>query len=183
MQWPFCHCKAMLESCVKLFLLLCKATTPRPKRRQYLYCMFVCSHSNRGNQWRILLVLFFFFFFFTAVTWQLLSLFLAAPVTNAVLTANTTEMLEFSGPVQLSISSSGSSQSFNWLNGTHLLSANERVQITEGGAVVTVLNVTRYDQGPYSCLVYNPVSTLDTNQVHLSISCESLLPWFLLRYF
>lgn len=87
-------------------------------------------------------------------------------------------MLEFSGPVQLSVSSSGSSQSFNWLNGTKLLSSNERVQMTEGGAVVTVLDVTRYDQGPYVCLVFNPVSASPTNPVHLSISCESLSAWF-----
>ncbi|XP_075907164.1 cell adhesion molecule CEACAM6-like [Nelusetta ayraudi] len=93
-----------------------------------------------------------------------------APISDAVLNASRIEMLEFSGPVNLSISSTGSSRSFNWQNNSQSVLTNERVRITEDGAVLTVLNVTRYDQGPFSCLVNNPVSNTRTNEVTLFIS-------------
>uniref|UniRef100_A0A3B4H568 Ig-like domain-containing protein n=1 Tax=Pundamilia nyererei TaxID=303518 RepID=A0A3B4H568_9CICH len=46
----------------------------------------------------------------------------------------------------------------------------DRVQLTDGGSSLTIINVTRSDQGPFRCRVSNPVSTVTSDPVHLSIS-------------
>lgn len=86
---------------------------------------------------------------------------------------NATEMFEFSGPVHLSCSSTGTSPSFRWLNGSSQVTESERVQITGGGSKLTVLNVTRYDLGPFRCHVFNLISNGTSGPVVLSVHCES----------
>uniref|UniRef100_A0A3Q2YWM0 Ig-like domain-containing protein n=1 Tax=Hippocampus comes TaxID=109280 RepID=A0A3Q2YWM0_HIPCM len=86
---------------------------------------------------------------------------------------NATEMFEFSGPVHLSCSSTGTSPSFRWLNGSSEVTESERVQITGGGSKLTVLNVTRYDLGPFRCHVFNLISNGTSGPVVLSVHCES----------
>ncbi|XP_068568956.1 carcinoembryonic antigen-related cell adhesion molecule 5-like [Cebidichthys violaceus] len=90
-------------------------------------------------------------------------------VANVMVTSNTTDVLEYS-TVRLSCSSSGSFLSFLWLNGSSEITESDRVQLTDGGSTLTVVSVTRCDQGPFRCQVFNPVSNGTSGPVNLSIN-------------
>ncbi|XP_034553524.1 titin [Notolabrus celidotus] len=92
------------------------------------------------------------------------------PVSNVEIYTGSTDLVEFSRLVRLSCYSAGSSLFFSWTNVTSHVTASDRVQLSDGGSVLTITSVTRYDQGPFLCTVSNSISNGISPQVNLSIS-------------
>ncbi|XP_072291601.1 cell adhesion molecule CEACAM5-like isoform X2 [Eucyclogobius newberryi] len=93
-------------------------------------------------------------------------------VSDARVTVSSSDSVEFISSVTLSCSASGLSLSFLWLNGSDEVTASDRVNLTDGGATLTIATVRRSDQGPFRCKVSNPVSSSTSDPAELSISCE-----------
>ncbi|XP_055780805.1 carcinoembryonic antigen-related cell adhesion molecule 2-like [Salvelinus fontinalis] len=104
------------------------------------------------------------------------SLIVYETISNVTLRANVIDLMELNDTAIFSCSvSSGSSPfSYRWLNGSSEVTARYGIQLGDGGRTLTIANVTRYDQGPYRCIVSNPVSSKPSQNLTLIISCESL---------
>ncbi|XP_051812350.1 LOW QUALITY PROTEIN: carcinoembryonic antigen-related cell adhesion molecule 5-like [Acanthochromis polyacanthus] len=91
------------------------------------------------------------------------------PVSNVSVFPKSADVVEFTS-VNLSCTSTGSSISFLWLNDTSEVTASDRVHLTDGGSTLTIVNVTRYDQQPFRCRVFNPVSNGTSDPVNIMVS-------------
>nr|XP_015805792.2 hemicentin-1 [Nothobranchius furzeri] len=92
------------------------------------------------------------------------------PVSNVMLSVNQTDLMEFTTSAIIRCSSSGSSVSVVWMNGSSAVQTSSRVQITDGNFTLTINNVTRYDSGPFRCYVVNLVSNGTSDPVNFTIS-------------
>uniref|UniRef100_A0A3Q2W353 Hemicentin-1-like n=1 Tax=Haplochromis burtoni TaxID=8153 RepID=A0A3Q2W353_HAPBU len=100
-----------------------------------------------------------------------LTLSVEESVSNVTVQTSTTNLVEFNDTAVLMCSvSKGTSLSYQWFNGSSMITANEKVQLSSGNTILTIMNVTRYDQGLYKCNVSNNVSNDISAPVTLTVS-------------
>ncbi|KAF4103333.1 hypothetical protein G5714_016216 [Onychostoma macrolepis] len=92
------------------------------------------------------------------------------PVSNTTAFVSMTNLVEFNDTVTLTCSASGTPLWFSWHNGSSTVTPGERVELRNGGRELFINGVTRYDEGPFKCLVKNNISHAETNQMNLNIS-------------
>ncbi|XP_072536669.1 carcinoembryonic antigen-related cell adhesion molecule 1 [Salminus brasiliensis] len=98
------------------------------------------------------------------------SLSVQAPITDVSLTASVTKLVEFNDTVSFNCSSRGTPLAFSWHNGSSQVTTGVNVQLSNDGSVLTVSNVTRFDRGPFTCVVANDISNETSSGVYLNIS-------------
>ncbi|XP_045064328.1 carcinoembryonic antigen-related cell adhesion molecule 5 isoform X2 [Coregonus clupeaformis] len=93
-------------------------------------------------------------------------------ISNVTLRANVIDLVELNDTAifTCSVSSGSSPLSYHWLNGSSEVTARYGIQLGDGGRTLTIANVTRYYQGPYRCIVANPVSSEPSQNLTLTIS-------------
>ncbi|KAK5861854.1 hypothetical protein PBY51_017298 [Eleginops maclovinus] len=100
-----------------------------------------------------------------------LTLSVQVPISNVTLTASATNLVEFNDTAVLKCSVlNGTSLSYVWMKGSSEVAAGAGVQLSNGGATLTIVKVTRYDEGSYRCNVSNGVSNALSPPVHLNIN-------------
>uniref|UniRef100_A0A3Q2FH85 Ig-like domain-containing protein n=1 Tax=Cyprinodon variegatus TaxID=28743 RepID=A0A3Q2FH85_CYPVA len=88
---------------------------------------------------------------------------------SAVSVLGNKDCIEFNSTVTVFCSASGYSPNFHWMNSSSKVIADDRVEITEGGSTLTILNVTRYDLEQLRCHVFNYFSEVFSDPVNLSM--------------
>lgn len=95
------------------------------------------------------------------------------PIANVTLRANATNLVEFNDTAVLTCSVlNGTSLSYVWLKGSSVVTAGGGVQLSDGGATLTLSGVTHYEEGSYRCNVSNGLNHESSLPVYLNVSCE-----------
>ncbi|XP_035279704.1 hemicentin-2-like [Anguilla anguilla] len=98
------------------------------------------------------------------------TLYVLEPVSNVIVRANATDLVELNDTVSLTCSASGSSLFYRWLNGSSDITASELVHLSDGNSTLTISRVLRSDSGPLYCNVSNSISNGTSQAVFLNIS-------------
>lgn len=97
----------------------------------------------------------------------------AEPISNVTLSAQRTDLVELNDTAVFICSvSKGTSLSYEWLAGNSTILSRGGVQLSNGGANLSIVGLTRYDQGPYRCNVSNGLGYEVSPPVYLNISCK-----------
>eukprot|EP00063_Salmo_salar_P081988 XP_014056823.1 PREDICTED: hemicentin-1-like [Salmo salar] len=92
------------------------------------------------------------------------------PISNVTLRANATDLVELNDTSIFTCSvSSGTSLSYRWLNGSSEVTASDRVWLGGGNSTLTIVSVTRYDEGPFRCEVINGISNGTSQPIGLNV--------------
>ncbi|XP_055780472.1 carcinoembryonic antigen-related cell adhesion molecule 1-like [Salvelinus fontinalis] len=92
------------------------------------------------------------------------------PISNVTLRANATDLVELNDTAIFTCSvSSGTSLSYRWLNGSSEVTASDRVRLGVGYNTLTIVSVTRYDEGPLRCEVINGISNGTSRPIGLNV--------------
>ncbi|KAJ8354750.1 hypothetical protein SKAU_G00223170 [Synaphobranchus kaupii] len=92
------------------------------------------------------------------------------PVSNVVAKVSVSDPVEFNDTVTLTCSASGSSLSFKWLNVSSDITDSEHVALKDDNRTLIISNVSRFDRGPFYCVVSNGVGHGTSPAQNLNIS-------------
>ncbi|XP_007553781.1 carcinoembryonic antigen-related cell adhesion molecule 1 [Poecilia formosa] len=93
------------------------------------------------------------------------------PISNVTLSAQRTDLVEFNNTAVFVCSvSTGTSLSYKWLASDSEISTGAGVQLSNGGANLSIVGLTRSDEGPYMCNVSNGLGYEVSPPVSLNIS-------------
>ncbi|XP_045064560.1 carcinoembryonic antigen-related cell adhesion molecule 5-like isoform X1 [Coregonus clupeaformis] len=91
-------------------------------------------------------------------------------ISNLTLRANAIDLVELNDTAIFTCSvSSGTSLSYRWLNGSSEVTASDRVRLGGGNSTLTIVSVTRYDEGPFRCEVINGISNGTSQPIGLNV--------------
>uniref|UniRef100_A0AAZ3Q0A8 Ig-like domain-containing protein n=1 Tax=Oncorhynchus tshawytscha TaxID=74940 RepID=A0AAZ3Q0A8_ONCTS len=92
------------------------------------------------------------------------------PISNVTLRANATDLVELNDTAIFTCSvSSGTSLSYRWMNGSSEVAASDRVWLGVGNSTLSIVSVTRYDEGPFRCEVINGISNGTSQPIGLNV--------------
>ncbi|MGH0172487.1 UNVERIFIED_CONTAM: hypothetical protein FKN15_063470 [Acipenser sinensis] len=89
------------------------------------------------------------------------------PVSQPTVRSNVTDPVEFNDTVSLTCTASGSAVSYQWLNGSSVVSDSERIHLSDDNKTLTIPRVLRSDDGTLYCYAFNPVSNSTSEPFHL----------------
>uniref|UniRef100_A0A3Q2U5U6 Ig-like domain-containing protein n=1 Tax=Fundulus heteroclitus TaxID=8078 RepID=A0A3Q2U5U6_FUNHE len=92
------------------------------------------------------------------------------PISNVTLNINQSDLIELQTSGLKCSVSTGSSLTFLWMNGSSVVTAGDRVQLTDGNSTLNIVRVSRYDLGPFRCDVSNPISNGTSDSVNFTVN-------------